>query len=104
MTQDTAFTAFFVERQGIATPKSQRPAFSLTPNPAHATVTVALASPCGTDCSLSLRDASGHEVLTMTLTAGSTSATLPLRHLPAGSYFVTLSTQQGSSTQKLILQ
>ena len=104
VTQDTAFTAFFVERQGIATPKSQRPAFSLTPNPAHATVTVALASPCGTDCSLSLRDASGHEVLTMTLAAGSSSATLPLRHLPAGSYFVTLSTPQGSSTQKLILQ
>ena len=77
VTQDTIFTAFFSRT---------------------------LAAPCGSGCSLSLLDASGHTVLSLPLPAGSSNATLPLRDLPAGPYFVSLSSPQGSSSQKLILQ
>ncbi|MBR5353454.1 MAG: T9SS type A sorting domain-containing protein, partial [Bacteroidales bacterium] len=104
VTQDTIFTAFFSRQQGIDSPLSPLPAFTLSPNPAHTSVTVTLAAPCGSGCSLSLLDASGHTVLSLPLPAGSSNATLPLRDLPAGPYFVSLSSPQGSSSQKLILQ
>ncbi len=90
--------------EGIDSPLSPLPAFTLSPNPAHTSVTVTLAAPCGSGCSLSLLDASGHTVLSLPLPAGSSNATLPLRDLPAGPYFVSLSSPQGASSQKLILQ
>ena len=106
VTQDTTFVAHFKPRRAptsVSSPDAPAP-FTLSPNPAHTSVTVTLANPCGPGCSLSLIDASGHTVLSLPLPAGSSNATLPLRDLPAGPYFVSLSTSQGSSSQKLILQ
>ena len=106
VTQDTTFVAHFKPRRAptsVSSPDTPAP-FTLSPNPAHTSVTVTLAAPCGSGCSLSLLDASGHTVLSLPLPAGSSNATLPLRDLPAGPYFVSLSSPQGSSSQKLILQ
>ena len=106
VTQDTTFVAHFKPRRAptsVSSPDAPAP-FTLSPNPAHTSVTVTLAAPCGPGCSLSLIDASGHTVLSLPLPAGSSNATLPLRDLPAGPYVVSLSSPQGSSSQKLILQ
>jgi len=94
--------------------------FTLSPNPATGKVTVtvghtpqsgthssALAgtSPnLGEEFSLTLRDAAGHEVLRKSLPAGTDSVDLDLSHLPAGAYFVTLSTPAASATQRLVVK
>ena len=53
---------------------------------------------------LTLRDAAGHEVLRRALPAGTDSVDLDLSHLPAGAYFVTLSTPASSATQRLVVK
>lgn len=106
VTQDTAFTAFFLREQDSLGIHSALPAsalFTLTPNPSNGDVTVTLAEPLGTDALLTLRDASGHEVLSRSLPRHSFSLSLSLASLPAGTYFVTLTTPSTSATQKLIL-
>jgi hypothetical protein len=86
------------------TPTPEEKPFSVSPNPARSSVSVSLANPADPGCSLSLRDASGHEVRTLPLPAGSSHTTLSVKNLPAGPYFITLTTPDNSSTLKLILQ
>ena len=104
VTQDTFFSAFFIERQGILAPESPAALFSLTPNPAHSTVTLTTNRAYASACRVTLRDAAGTEVLSRTLPAGSQALTLSLAHLPAGSYFVSLHSPEGINTQKLVIQ
>jgi len=106
---------------GIAPVEANAAAFfTLTPNPTTGKVTVtvghtpqsgthssALAgtSPnLGEEFSLTLRDAAGHEVLRKSLPAGTDSVDLDLSRLPAGAYFVTLSTPTSSATQRLVVR
>ena len=74
------------------------------PNPTRgkAAVTLAAGAPQGTV--LKVLDMAGHEVLSQPVASGAENVTLDLSALSAGTYFVTLATPQGSSTQKLILE
>ena len=85
-----------------AEPAPAAPAFTVSPNPAHGLVTVTLGMPGFEHAALVLRDASGKELRRLTPSASKTD--IPLRGLPAGTYFLTLSTPQGSSTQKLLVE
>ena len=99
---DTSFTAIFEIRVGIDDAEAS-PAFSLTPNPARDIVTVTLSGSCNAArATLTLRDALGKELRRITPSADKTD--IPLSGLPAGTYLLTLSTPQGSSTQKLIVE
>ena len=103
VTQDTLFKAFFSNPQGIAQSTGE-PLFRLLPNPASGIVqceTVGDPFPGGT---LTLTDAAGRELMRHELAPLTASLRLDLSALPAGTYFVTLATPQGSSTQKLILE
>ena len=103
VTQDTSFTALFLNPQGIAQPSGE-PLFRLLPNPASGMVqceTVGDPFPGGT---LTFTDATGRELMRHALAPLTASLRLDLSALPAGTYFVTLATPQGSSTQKLILE
>ena len=110
ITQDTLFTAIFEKGVRIRIPilldiddAEASPAFSLTPNPARDIVTVTLGSICDrAHATLVLRDALGKELRRITPSADKTD--IPLQGLPAGTYLLTLSTPQGSSTQKLIVE
>ena len=103
VTQDTAFTAIFKSSQ-VSVDQPSPLLFSLNPNPSNGEVLLSLSQPLGSSATLTLRDAAGHELLVRSLPPNSTSLSLSLRHLPAGPYFLTLSSPQGSSTQKLIIQ
>ena len=104
ITQDTTFTALFSKEHSetaIDEALPAAPAFSITPNPAHDRVTVTL-SDSPAHASLVLRDAVGKELLRLSPVSQKTD--IPLRDLPAGTYLLTLSSPQGSSTQKLIVE
>ena len=102
LTQDTLFTAIFIKKQiNEIDEDASAPAFSITPNPAHDRVTVTL-SDSPAHASLVLRDAVGKELLRLSPVSQKTD--IPLRDLPAGTYLLTLSSPQGSSTQKLIVE
>ena len=88
--------------EGIAPVASEAPAFSLTPNPAKGDVVVTLTGvEQPHDATLHVSDASGREVLRQEVSAAVQH--VDLATLPAGVYFVTLSTPQGDSVQRLIL-
>ncbi|MBR3413872.1 MAG: C10 family peptidase [Bacteroidales bacterium] len=74
------------------------------PNPARGKVAVTLAAGAPQGTVLKVLDMAGHEVLSQPVASGAENVTLDLSALSAGSYFVTLATPQGSSTQKLILE
>ena len=89
---------------GIATP-AETPAFTLSPNPTTGEVTVVF-PPLGEGGILTVADATGREVRRQTLlpTTEDTRLRLDLKGLPAGAYFVTLITPQGSHTEKLVVE
>jgi len=79
--------------------------FALSPNPTAGEVTVTLPA-LGEGAVLTVADASGREVRRQPLDpapAGS-RLRLDLNGLPAGAYFVTLVTPQGSHTEKLLVK
>ena len=99
---DTSFTAIFEIRVGIDDADASH-AFTITPNPARDIVTVTLADGCDrAHATLVLRDALGNELRRLAPSAHKTA--IPLQGLPAGTYLLTLSTPQGSSTQKLVIE
>ena len=105
MAEDIALSAYFAKgTNGIGTTEEE-PLFTLTPNPTTGKVTVTVAQP-EPQLVLTLRDAAGHEVLRKELSTFNSqlSTTLDLRHLPAGAYFVTLTTPTASSTQRLVVK
>ena len=124
---DTSFTAFFDtashDTTGIALVANPAVLFPLSPNPATGKVTVTLghtpqsrthssvskadSSPnLGEQLVLTLRNAAGHEVLRkeFSIVNSQFSTTIDLSSLPAGAYFVTLTTPTASSTQRLVVK
>lgn len=77
-------------------------AFTLSPNPARESVTVTVGEGIALPCTVGLRDEAGHELLRQRMEGRET--TLSTKGLPAGLYLVTLDTQKGSSTQKLVVE
>ena len=75
--------------------------FVLSPNPARGTVAVTLAEPTGKAVELTVRDASGRKVRSMTF-AGQ-SAMVDISGLAAGSYIVTLVTADGEATSRRLV-
>ena len=105
VTQDTSFTAYFGSQQGIAAPEDQPPLFTLTPNPAHSSVTVTLNSQLSTlnsQLSMTLTDAAGRELLNTKVST--LNFQLSVSQYPAGTYFLTLRTPDTSSTQRLVIK
>ena len=102
MTQDTTFTAYFAHPAGIDA--AGESVFALSPNPTEGNVTITLAAPATADVKLTLHDVAGHEVMTVSIPAGQTSATLSLHDLPSGAYYATLHQGGKLSTQKLVLK
>lgn len=75
--------------------------FVLSPNPARGTVAVTLAEPMSKAVELTVRDASGRKVRSMTF-AGQ-SAMVDISGLAAGSYIVTLVTADGEATSRRLV-
>ena len=100
---DTVVTAYFVPAAGIASVKGGGAAFAVSPNPAHGEVSVTLAEASERGAELRLHDAAGREVLRRELSAGTRRATLEVSGLPAGTYFVTLTTAVGTGTRRLVI-
>ncbi|MBR6440462.1 MAG: T9SS type A sorting domain-containing protein, partial [Bacteroidales bacterium] len=88
---------------GIAAPEATT-AFTLSPNPTNGEVTVVLPA-LGEGAVLTVADATGREVRRQTLppAAEASRLRLDLKGLPAGAYFVTVVTPQGSHTEKLVI-
>lgn len=86
---------------GITT--AEAASFTVTPNPARSHVVVAFDGSCDVaHALLVLRDASGKELRRLAPSAA--TAEMSLQGLAAGTYFLTLATPQGSSTQKLVIE
>ena len=100
---DTVVTAYFVPATGIASVKGGGAAFAVSPNPAHGEVSVTLTEASERGAELRLHDAAGREVLRRELSAGTRRATLEVSGLPAGTYFVTLTTAVGTGTRRLVI-
>ncbi len=102
--QDTAFTAIFRSGlEGVVTVAvvSQ---FRLVPNPASGEVRFEAYGGDFGGGVLTVRDASGREVLRRELAAGTQKVALSVADYPSGTYFVTLTTKEGSGTQRLIIE
>ena len=86
----------------VALPQPLSPLpFTLSPNPAHGSVTLLL--PEGAlPATLVLHDAAGRQVLSRRIATPQT--TLSTRSLPAGLYHVTVSTPSATATQKLTVR
>ena len=87
--------------------------FTLSPNPATGRVVVVVghtpqslrdSSPNLGEQLITIRDAAGHEVLRQAAPAGQKTIELDLSGLPAGTYFVTLTTKDRSATRRLVLK
>ena len=103
VTGDTAFIAFFRDLSGIDEAEGGDNLFTLTPNPATGSATLTIARP-GLRHELVVHNAAGHEVMYKVIPAVQASVDLDLSHLPAGAYFVTLSTPASSATQRLVVR
>jgi hypothetical protein len=102
---DTVVTAYFAgSGVGMVAPEGDGAAFALTPNPAHGKVTVTLGEVAKEGTVLRVQDAAGREVLRQTLRRGARRVDIALAELPAGTYFVTLATAEGSSVRKLVVE
>ena len=108
VTCDTAFTALFRPVPvGIAAPAGTSVAFTLVPNPSREWVELRIGEFGNPrfnyrDAAVVVLDVAGHEVLRQKVTAP--VMRLDLKGLPAGAYFVTLVTPQGSHTEKLFVK
>ncbi len=102
VTQDTSFTALFSDWQGVREVDSLGISMRLLPNPASGSVLCVVDGESFAGGVLTVTDAAGRELVRHELAPLTASLRLDLSALPAGSYFVTLATPQGSSTQKLL--
>ena len=102
---DTVVMAFFAgSGVGIADAESVRPAFVLSPNPARGRVEVELAESAAHGVLLNVQDAAGRVVVRRELALGTRTLTLDVAELPAGTYFVTLVTKEGTATRRLVVE
>ena len=111
VTQDTVFTALFEkvtdtggQQQGIVGATMAGEQFRLVPNPASDEVRCLTAGEGFGGGVLTVVDAAGREVLRKELSRETRACTFRVTDFPAGTYFVTLSTAKGSTTQKLVVE
>ena len=78
--------------------------FELQPNPSGRVVTVTLPEAARRGTVLRMADASGREVHRKELPRQTRTYTFRVSDYPAGTYFVTLTTPAGSTTQKLVVE
>ena len=107
--QDTAFVDYFVRQQvDIDTVADADILFTLTPNPTTGRVTVEIHLPQSQadmgEPLITIRDVAGHEVLRRVVPAAQAAVEIGLSHLPAGTYFVTLSTAKCTATRRLVVE
>lgn len=100
VTQDTVFMANFKLSMPLGIDAAEDNMFTISPNPARDYVDVE----CGTVSSgaVTIRDAAGREVAQAKLRNSRTR--ISIRKLPVGTYFVTLVSSAGTSTQKLVVE
>ena len=98
-----AFKAMFGHQAGIDTPQEGAAAFALMPNPATGTVRCIVPEEGFAAGTLTLHDAAGKEVLRQKIARPGTHD-IDISALPAGVYFATLSTPQGTSTRRLAVE
>lgn len=102
---DTSFTAIF--KSGLLGVRGAEPTgglFRLAPNPASSIVrceTVGTGFGGGT---LTMTDAIGREVLHKELAPSAQECSFSVADLPAGTYLVTLTTPDGTGTQRLVVE
>ena len=87
---------------GIAAPEATT-AFTLSPNPAHKRVRVELHGISGEGW-LTVNNATGQELMRRKVAPREEIVELDVSSLPAGAYFVTVVTPQGSHTEKLVVE
>lgn len=106
LTCDTSFTAFFtvdtVPGGGVGMTVAEALQFSLSPNPTHDAVTIAIVEGGSPDCRASIVDASGRILLTRDFTGA--TATIDISALPAGRYFVTLTSADGRHGRRALVK
>ena len=102
---DTVVMAFFAG-SGVGMPAAEggRLTFALSPNPAHGQVALTLRLGAARATVVRVRDAAGREVLRKELAQGTRRYEFDVADLPAGTYFVTLVTKDGTGTQKLVVE
>jgi hypothetical protein len=102
---DTVVMAFFARGgAGIAPSVAEGAAFALSPNPARGVVSVTLAEAAARGTVLRVHDVAGREVLRRELAAGTQKVALSVADYPSGTYFVTLTTTDGTGTQRLVVK
>ena len=108
VTQDTTFTAMFEAvadtEQGIGSAAMAGGQFLLVPNPAREEVRCVLNGCAEAGGVLTVADVAGREVLRKELPKQTQSYTFRVAELPAGTYFVTLVTKEGTATRRLVVE
>lgn len=105
VSQDTLFTARFSQwLEGIDPAEGAAALFSLTPNPAHGSVTVEIKDlqHTGRQARLELTDMAGRKL--QTLKVDGQQVSIPLEQYAAGTYYVTLISSKATYTTKLVIQ
>ena len=103
--QDTVFTAYLSRRSiSIDTVADAETLFTLTPNPATGSVRCIIGEGTFAGGVLTMTDVSGREVLRKAVPAMEAAVEIDLSHLPAGTYFVTLSTPKFTATRRLVVE
>ena len=100
---DTVVFSLWADGIDGAVSDGGRRLFDLAPNPARGSVTVTLAEGLGGGM-LTVADAAGREVLRKELAPQTQTTVIGVSELPAGTYFVTLATAEGSGTRKLVVE
>lgn len=100
VTQDTVFTVRCQWMEGVGIGETEDKSFELRvyPNPAHGAVTVKVSNPA----TLTVLDLAGRVVVAPQ--SLSSSVTLPLSDLPSGTYFLRVTTEEGTAVKKLIVK
>ena len=101
VTSDTVIVALFewmADSVGINELRDNSYEIRVYPNPAHGAVTVSVGAPA----TLTVLDLTGRVVVApLSL---SSSATLPLTDLPSGTYFLRVTTEEGTAVKRLIVK
>lgn len=95
---DSSFTAIFVAQTGVE--QAEGAAFSMAPNPAQGYVTITSLEQGRV--LITFYDVAGHAVLSQE--AHGEETRISTQDLPSGTYFVTLTSPRGTSSQKLVIE
>ena len=95
---------FSLWTDGIEGMTGEAPLFALRPNPARGQAEVTLAEGAAGVTVLTVADAAGREVLRKELSQGTRRYAFSVADLPAGTYFVTLVTRDGTGTKRLVVE